>query len=157
MSLNPLPPLKKFPLFFLADIRLRFAPAPTDEVTMTSLELVDFINLERRATGEAHLAHYDFLKKVPMVLKGGEGNFSSSYKSAQNKDLPCYVFPKREACLMAMSYSYEIQAKVFDRMTALEKKLQANTVPAAISVPQTFAEALQLAADQQRLIERATA
>jgi hypothetical protein len=23
---------------------------------------------------------------------------------------PCYRFPKREACLMAMSYSYEIQA-----------------------------------------------
>lgn len=28
------------------------------------------------------------------------------------------VPPKREACLMAMSYSYDIQAKVFDRMIA---------------------------------------
>ena len=36
---------------------------------------------------------------------------------------PCYRFPKREACLMAMSYSYELQAKVFDHMTALETKL----------------------------------
>jgi len=130
---------------------------------MTSLELVDFINEQRKAasagqtTGEAELRHADFLIKVPKVLNGVERNFSFYYTASNGKSNPMYVFPKREACLMAMSYSYEIQAKVFDRMTALEKKLQGNVVPAAISVPQTFAEALQLAADQQRMIERATA
>ena len=33
-------------------------------VTMTSLELVEFIN-NQRGEGEAVLAHSDFLKKVP--------------------------------------------------------------------------------------------
>lgn len=93
-----------------------------EAVTMTSLELVEFIN-SQRGEGEAVLAHSDFLKKVPVVL--GEtvaGNFSCNYKATNGKQNPMYRFPKREACLMAMSYSYDLQAKVFDRMTALEQK-----------------------------------
>lgn len=99
---------------------LALTPAQAAGVTMTSLELVGFIN-EQRGEGEATLAHADFLKKVPQVIGGGHGNFSDTYRHQQNGQIyPCYVFPKREACLMAMSYSYELQAKVFDRMTALE-------------------------------------
>jgi hypothetical protein len=91
-------------------------------VTMTSLELVDYINSERSAD-DSQLAHSDFLKKVPQVL--GEtvaGNFSCYYTASNGKQNPCYTLPKREACLMAMSYSYELQAKVFDKMTELESK-----------------------------------
>ncbi len=91
-------------------------------VTMTSLELVEFIN-SQRGEGEAVLAHSDFLKKVPQVLGDGAGNFSCTYRDVQNKERPAYTFPKREACLMAMSYSYDIQARVFDKMTELEQKL----------------------------------
>lgn len=88
-------------------------------VTMTSLDLVQFINNQREA-GAAELAHSDFLKKVPQVLGGDAGKFSSVYLGGNGQERPCYVFPKREACLMAMSYSYDLQAKVFDRMTDLE-------------------------------------
>ena len=92
----------------------------TKEVTMTSLELVEFINVQRNED-EAELRHDHFMAKVPQVLgEIGAGNFSCTYRDVQNKERPCYTFPKREACLMAMSYSYEIQAKVFDRMTKLE-------------------------------------
>lgn len=108
-------------------------------VTMTSLGLVDFIN-SQRGEGEATLAHSDFLKKVPQVLGEGAGNFSFTYRDVQNKERPCYRFPKREACLMAMSYSYDLQAKVFDRMTALEAK----TAPALPN----YAEALRQLADK---------
>jgi hypothetical protein len=88
--------------------------------TMTSLELVEYINTDRQS-GAAQLAHSDFLKKVVQVLgELGAGNFSSTYLDVQNKERPCYKLPKREACLMAMSYSYELQAKVFDKMTAME-------------------------------------
>ncbi|MFM8341893.1 MAG: hypothetical protein ACKN9F_06700 [Methylomonas sp.] len=75
---------------------------------MTSLELVDFINANRKE-GEAALAHSDFLKKVPKVL-GEEvaGKFSGYYTATNGKQNPMYRFPKREACLMAMSYSYEL-------------------------------------------------
>jgi hypothetical protein len=65
--------------------------------------MVSYINSTRKA-GDAKVEHYDFLKKVPQVLGGGAGNFSGSYKSLQNKAMPMYNFPKREAMLMAMSY-----------------------------------------------------
>lgn len=115
-------------------------------VTMTSLEMVDFIN-SQRGDDEARLAHSDFLKKVPLVL-GDEvaGKFSCYYKASNGKQNPMYRFQKREACLMAMSYSYDLQAAVFDKMTALEQQL-ANQQPAAPAIPQTLPEALRLAAD----------
>jgi hypothetical protein len=96
--------------------------------TVTSLELVGFIN-SQRGEGEAELRHRDFCAKVPKVL--GEEmceKFRASFKDAYGRDQPGYRFPKREACLMAMSYSYELQAKVFDRMTALESGQQLATI-----------------------------
>ena len=110
-------------------------------VTMTSLELVDYINSER-GEGEAELTHANFLAKVPKVLgEGGLIQFQDTYIHPQNgQTYPCYRFPKREACLMAMSYSYDLQAKVFDRMTALEAK----TAPALPN----YAEALRQLADK---------
>lgn len=103
--------------------------------TMTSLELVEFINACRKAEALAagakfpskdfpELRHDNFMAKVPQVL-GEEAalNFKDSYKGKDSTVRPCYRFPKREACLMAMSYSYELQAKVFDHMTELEARL----------------------------------
>jgi hypothetical protein len=63
-------------------------------VTMSSLEIVDFINSQRGAS-EAELAHADFLKKVPKVIGGGIGKFSATYTHPQNgQTYPCYNFPK---------------------------------------------------------------
>ena len=109
--------------------------AASEAVTMTSLELVDFINAHRKemaeaagapfpSKGYAKLGHNDFMKKVPDVLGKDAGNFSHIYRDSMSREQDCYCFPKREACLMAMSYSYDIQAKVFDRMTALEDQLR---------------------------------
>jgi len=116
-------------------------------VTMTSLELVDFINSTRK-DGEPELRHADFLAKVNQVL-GTEMSekFRSSYKDSMNRKKPCYKLPKREACLMAMSYSYELQAKVFDRMTELEEKVSA---PAVVQVKKTTSDLAPLR--QQRAI-----
>lgn len=122
-------------------------------ITMTSLELVDFINEDRRARAEAagaefpskgfaKLEHSDFMKKVPEVLQGVSEKFLTPYIHPQNgQTYDCYRFPKREACLMAMSYSYELQAKVFDRMTDLEAK------QAQPAIPKNYADALRLAAE----------
>jgi hypothetical protein len=128
--------------------------------TMTSLELVDFINSHRQrqaeavaqpfpSKGYAKLEHADFMKKAVEVLGANAGNFSGIYRDSRNREQQCYRFPKRESCLMAMSYSYDLQAAVFDHMTALEAALGAPGY-----VPRTRAEALRLAAD---LEERAAA
>ena len=104
-------------------------------ITMTSLELVDLIKEFRRAQAakagqvfpskeHPELRHDNFMAKVPEVLsEGGLLNFKETYLHPQNgQEYPCYRFPKREACLMAMSYSYELQAAVYDRMTELEER-----------------------------------
>lgn len=124
--------------------------SPADSVTMTSLELVEFINAHRKeqaeaagvefpSRGYAMLQHYDFLKKVPDVLGEHAGNFSCMIQvtvgNGATRNSPAYRFPKRETCLMAMSYSYEIQARVFDRMTALEAQVASNPVAYAESTP----------------------
>ena len=98
----------------------------TDQVTMTSLELVDYINDSRKFDEKpVQLRHADFMAKVPKVL-GLETSekFRSSYLAGNGEHRPCYRFQKREACLMAMSYSYELQAQIFDRMTAMEEALK---------------------------------
>lgn len=103
--------------------------AAVDGPTLTSLELVEFINGQRTAD-DAELRHDHFMAKVPKVLGEGAPKFRDTYVHRQNgQRYHCYRFPKREACLMAMSYSYELQAKVFDRMTELERNAAAPALP----------------------------
>jgi phage antirepressor YoqD-like protein len=110
--------------------------SPATAPTMTSLELVEFINADRKqraaaagasfpSKGFAELRHDDFLRKVPEVIGEERArNFSATFPvpgpNGATRQSKGYRLPKREACLMAMSYSYDLQAKVFDRMTALE-------------------------------------
>lgn len=147
-------------------------PSSTDQVTMSSLEIVDFIN-EYRAKNESNpvqLRHDSFMAKAPKVLGENQSpKFIGDYKDAKGRTYPCYYFPKREACLMAMSYSYELQAQIFDRMTAMEEALKkpAITLPdftdpaeAAIAwanqykATQAAQEQLELAAPKVQYFDR---
>lgn len=118
-------------------------------VTMTSLELVGFINDHRRQQGDDTVLRHDhFMAKVPKVLGEAAPKFVGTDLYANGTggmiERDIYRFPKRESCLMAMSYSYELQAAVFDHMTALESKLNQ---PSAATLP-TYSEALRQLADQ---------
>lgn len=98
-------------------------------VSMSSLELVDFIN-SKREQGQPVLTHKNLMAKVPRVLGAEQSaKFSADYTDSRSRSQKCFIFPKREACLIAMSYSYELQALVFDRMTALEDRERARTIP----------------------------
>ncbi len=99
--------------------------------TMSSLEMIDYINADRASKAKSEglvfpckkyrrLQHKSFIAKVPKVLGEGSAKYFADYTDDKGRTYPCYRFPKREACLMAMSYSYELQATVFDRMTELE-------------------------------------
>ena len=107
----------------------------TQQVTMSSPELVEFINKHRKevATVEKpyiELRHDSFMAKVPKVLGENQSpKFIGSYQDGRGRTYPCYHFPKRESCLLAMSYSYELQAQVFDRMTAMENHIAAQNQP----------------------------
>lgn len=114
-----------------ANVATRFAGSEnvSRTISMSSIELVQFINSKRK-TDEPVLTHKNLIAKVPRVLGADQSaKYSADYLDSRGRQQKCFVFPKREACLMAMSYSYELQALVFDRMTALEDQERARALP----------------------------
>ncbi|NIG13004.1 Rha family transcriptional regulator [Pantoea sp. Al-1710] len=132
---------------------------PAENVpTMTSLEVVDFINQvrEQKASDEAikypcskypKLLHKNFLQKVPKVLGLSSAKFLADDNFATGKGAvssrQIYKFPKREACLMAMSYDYDAQARVFDRMIELEERLKSEEIQISVSDQDFHASAME--------------
>lgn len=102
--------------------------------TMSSMEMVDYINAEREAKADDQgmsfpckkyrkLRHDSFMAKVPKVLGETQSpKFFGDYIDGKGRTQSCYQLPKREACLMAMSYSFELQAKVYDYMEELDRQ-----------------------------------
>lgn len=81
---------------------------------MSSLDMVAYIN-STREPGKPELRHDNFLAKVPTVL-GPEtspeflGHVEIALGQGAKRLSMVYNFPRREAMLMAMSYSYKLQA-----------------------------------------------
>lgn len=82
----------------------------------------------------------------------------SSYKNEQNKEQPMFTMTKDGFTLLAMGYTgkkaMEFKEKyiaAFNEMEQIIIELKENNNP---KVPQTFSEALRLAADQQERIEQ---
>lgn len=99
--------------------------------TMSSIDMVAYINATREA-GSPEVRHDNFMTKVPKVL--GEkaapkflGTALYHVNSATRERL-VYNFPEREANLMAMSYSYELTAAVYDAWVVAKEQLKANIV-----------------------------
>lgn len=126
----------------------------TTPATMTSLEIVELINNERQTieeiTGKVQktLLHKNFLLKTKEVLgEDTSAKFLAHVKievgNGAERLTPIYIFPKREATLMAMSYSPAISAAVYDRMTALEDHIKqtSNVVLPNFSNPPEAARA----------------
>lgn len=128
--------------------------SPLGQVTMSSLELVAFIN-NQRGQDEAELRHNNFMAKVPKVLGTDVAKFLATQKYGNSNCRDIYNFPKREACLMAMSYSYELQAIVYDRMTAqegqsrVECRLSGPKVTGELAIMECYARLLRSASSSQ--------
>jgi len=109
--------------------------------TMSSLEIAQLTGKE----------HADVLKDIRRILAEaeiGEGKFSGSYLSQQNKELPCFNLPRRECDLVIAGYSVKYRLAIIDRWQELEEQQKHN-------VPTTFSEALRLAANTQEELEKA--
>lgn len=102
--------------------------------TMTSVEIVGYINRERMQIdldgGKKYieLRHDNFMAKVASVLGEIQApKFLGTSQYANGKghlvDRYIYIFPKREATLLAMSYSHAVSAAVYDKMTELEQQV----------------------------------
>jgi hypothetical protein len=75
------------------------------------VEIVDVINA-MRTTGKPILRHDNFMAKVAGHPGINGLNFQGVYSDAKGETRPCYYLPKREAELMVMSESLDVQTKV---------------------------------------------
>ncbi|MFZ2172368.1 MAG: phage regulatory protein/antirepressor Ant [Methylococcaceae bacterium] len=106
---------------------------------MSSLEIA-------KLTGKPH---NDVLKDIRRILEEVEidaGLFSQVYKAGNGQMQPCFNLPRRECDLIIAGYSAKYRLAIIDRWQELE---------AAPKIPNSFAEALRLAADTQEALEAA--
>jgi hypothetical protein len=95
------------------------APAPSPK-TMSSLELVEFINAERKSEGAKNaIRHDNFMKKVEAHPGIDSPKFLGEYRDSTGRTLKCYHLPKREAELMVMSESLVVQTRLYDKLQTL--------------------------------------
>jgi len=99
-----------------------------------------------------YTAHSSIIRSIENELpKVGCQLKADTYQNAQNgQTYRFYHVPYRETMILVSGYSVELRARIIDRWIELER----GATPA---IPKTYAEALQLAADQAKEIEAKTA
>lgn len=117
--------------------------AITQAQTMSSLQIAEL-------TGKQHAHVMEAIRVMePAWQKVSQSNFRlASYIDRQGKERPCYQLTKTECLYIATKFNDVARAKLVLRWEELET---ANA--RQFQVPQTFREALLLAAAQQEQIE----
>lgn len=109
--------------------------------TMTSLEIAE-------VTGKRHDS---ILRDIRNILSQGVDahNFVETYYTDKsNRQQKCYTLTKKGCLILASGYDVILREKIINRWEELETKERSH-----YQVPQSFAEALMLAAKQQEQIE----
>lgn len=107
-----------------------------NKMTMSSREIAEL-------TGKRHDHVIRDIVKMLSDLGESHPKFGGSYKDKTNRTLPCYNLPKRECLILVSGYNIELRARIIDRWQELETQQQP-----VHKIPQTYAEALRLAAEQ---------
>lgn len=114
---------------------------------MTSLQIAEI-------TGKRHS---DVMRDIRNLIERGasERNFAlSSYKQEQpkggTKDVPMFNLTPKGCLILASGYDVVLREKIIDKLEEYRSMEKTGN----FQVPQTFAEALMLAAKQQQLIEQ---
>lgn len=109
---------------------------------MTSLEIAE-------VTGKQH---QHIMRDIRAILSQGvdASNFGlTSYTDKSNRQSPCYELTKKGCLILASGYDALLREKIINRWEELETKERTG----GFVVPQTFSQALMLAAKQQEQIE----
>lgn len=102
-----------------------------------------------KLTGKRHDA---ILRDIRNLLKQGVAthNFVESYYiDKSNKKSPCYNLTPKGCLILASGYDALLRERIINRLEELEAEKKNST----FNVPQSFSEALMLAAQQQLQIE----
>ncbi len=109
------------------------------DVTIDSREIAEL-------TGKKHSHVSRDIKKQLKELDINESKFGSVYFDAKNEKRNCFRLDYDQTMILVSGYSIPLRAKIIKRWTELEQQNK----PA---LPQSFSEALQLAADQAKQLE----
>lgn len=90
-----------------------------------NVKVMSSVDLAKLCVGESKNAHSHFMAKAEKVLGEDVPKFWDISKDSYGRDRKILLLPEREACLMAMSYSYELQAYVFDAWQSDKNKITA--------------------------------
>lgn len=128
----------------------------TDLQTCQSLQITSIHETDKMSslqiaeiTGKRHDA---ILRDIRNLLQQGVAahNFvEGTYKDANKQDRPCYYLTKKGCLILASGYDAKLREKIIDRWEELERQKQYGS----FQVPQSFADALLLAAQQQKQLE----
>lgn len=119
--------------------------ATTSNQTMSSLDLLDMINGRRVEFGEKEVRRNDFHARVADELSG-EHYETFVVSNTNGTESEAYALTIKQCMYVAMRESKGVRRKVQE---ALEEKHSPT-----ITTPQSFAQALRLAAEQAELIEQ---
>ena len=86
----------------------------------SEIQVMSSVDLAKLCIGDRPEAHKEFINKSKKVLGKDMEKFIHISKDSYGRDRNILLLPEREACLMAMSYSYELQAYVFDAWQELK-------------------------------------
>ena len=86
-----------------------------------NVNVMSSIDLAKMCVGYTKDSHSNFMIKAKKVLGISVVNFQESHITDRGRTIQILLLPEREACLMAMSYSYELQAKVYDAWVILKQ------------------------------------
>lgn len=119
----------------------------SNEVAMTSLDFLNnYINPARLSAGENQLRHNELVRKIEDEID--ENLIYIKTVDSRNRPLSVASLNYDQLMLVGMRESKAVRKSVLAKL----KKLQESSKP---KIPQTYAEALQLAADQAKQLELA--
>lgn len=123
--------------------------------TITSLELVEQINLFREKEGNrATLQHKTLLEIIRDEFSeeiGEQKILPSSYKSSQNKEQPMFELTFSQAKQVLVRESKAVRKAIIKYIEELEKRLQTINMP--YKLPQNYTEALQELLNQLKKVQ----
>ena len=97
--------------------------------------------------------HSHVMRDIRYILEQGvaESNFGlGSYSDANGQNRPCYFLTKKGCLILASGYDALLRERIINRWEELELEKK-QELP---KLPQTFAEALRLAAEQAEQLEK---
>lgn len=111
-----------------------------NSVTMCSLELADL-------TGKLHKNVLADIRAMFAELEIDSAGFSAQYSDSTGRSLPCFNLDRDLTDTLLTGYSAKMRLAVIRRWRELEEGMSPK-------LPQTFSEALRLAAEQAEQIEQ---